>query len=559
MSAPHPPSIDPSPDLKSQSPEEIDHLERSTKKVKNSPFGGAPLDPATPMESKETPVSDIQSQEISMETKTPDTEIAMENKVESPKFTSKLSFAGALMNDKPPALSEDEIAKRFAEFPDSDDEDEMDSDGPPPATKSRIKITFSKEHLKRIRANWKGCLIIKLLGKNIGFKVLMDKLNHLWNLEGTIVPVDVGLGFYVIRFESKVDYLRVYMGGPWIIQDHYLTVRKWHSDFKADMAVAAKTAIWVRLPLLPMEYYDETTLDVIAEKLGKRLKVDNKTVISARGSYARICVELDLSKPLEPSVAVGKFDYLLEYEHIHLICFSCGRVGHRKEACRHSPAAGDPASVSVPTVDATGKADASIVKFNGQVNEGGPEEIGFGEWMLVTRKPRWPNRPASLVKPEAQNQGFKYRSNNQQTPLETDRPGPSVAQSGPSFKRGPVSRNSALPNVAQQKNTNSKTSSDPKGSRFTTLNGSDSENRPQPVLVPIKSTPVQKQKGKGHISQGASTPHKVFAAVNDIIVDLEVENPSRPSPHNPSSSATPPLHRPPSSWNLIYPWWTPLS
>lgn len=83
------------------------------------------------------------------------------------------------------------------------------------------------------------------------------------------------------------------MGGPWIIQDHYLTVRKWHSNFKADMAVTAKTAIWVHLPLLPMEYYHEVTLDKIADKLGKRLKVDNKTVISARGSYARICAGLE--------------------------------------------------------------------------------------------------------------------------------------------------------------------------------------------------------------------------------------------------------------------------
>lgn len=110
----------------------------------------------------------------------------------------------------------------------------------------------------------------------------MDKIHHLWNLEGTIVPV----GFYVIRFESKADYFRVYMGGPSIIQDHYLTVRKWHSDFKANMVVVAKIAIWVRLPLLPMDYYDEVTLDKIADKLGKRLKVDDKTVISAQGSYA---------------------------------------------------------------------------------------------------------------------------------------------------------------------------------------------------------------------------------------------------------------------------------
>lgn len=68
----------------------------------------------------------------------------------------------------------------------------------------------------------------------------MDKIHKLWNLEGFITPMDVGLGFYNIKFESKSDYFRAYTGGPWIIQDHYLTVRKWYGDFKADKAQASR-------------------------------------------------------------------------------------------------------------------------------------------------------------------------------------------------------------------------------------------------------------------------------------------------------------------------------
>lgn len=123
---------------------------------------------------------------------------------------------------------------------------------------------------------------------------------------GFFTPVDLGLGFYLIRFESKSDYHKVYTGGPWIIQDHYLTIRKWHPQFKADMASAIKTAVWMRFKFLPYAYYDVESLLTIAAKLGKPLKVDINTIDDIRGSYARVCVELNLTQPLEVLVAIGK-------------------------------------------------------------------------------------------------------------------------------------------------------------------------------------------------------------------------------------------------------------
>lgn len=230
---------------------------------------------------------------------------------------STKSFKNVLVQNK--KLSNEELERRFAEFDDSDEEMESETEY---ETKSKIKVTFSKERLKRMRAPWRGCLIIKLLGENIGFKVLMDKIHRLWNPEGSIEPINVVLGFYILRFETKSDYLREYTGGPWIIQDHYLTVRKWHANFKADMVDAIKTVVWVRIPLLPMEYYDDEAIMDVAKELGKPLKVDeNTTVEAAKGAYARVCVEMDLSKPLPMSVAVENFDFFLEYEHMHLICF----------------------------------------------------------------------------------------------------------------------------------------------------------------------------------------------------------------------------------------------
>lgn len=57
MSVPLLPSIDHFPALNSQSPEELNHLERSTKKIKNLHHEGYLLESAAPMDTQETLVS----------------------------------------------------------------------------------------------------------------------------------------------------------------------------------------------------------------------------------------------------------------------------------------------------------------------------------------------------------------------------------------------------------------------------------------------------------------------------------------------------------------------
>jgi len=56
-------------------------------------------------------------------------------------------------------------------------------------------------------------------------------------------------------------------------------------------------------------------------------------------SFARVCVEVDLTKPLVPGCPVGlseenEFFQEFAYEGISVYCYRCGVVGHRVEDCK---------------------------------------------------------------------------------------------------------------------------------------------------------------------------------------------------------------------------------
>ena len=67
------------------------------------------------------------------------------------------------------------------------------------------------------------------------------------------------------------------------------------------------------------------------------LKVDDTIGSLSRGHYAHICVEEDLTKPLVSKFKLCRQIRRIKYEGIHLICFECGRYGHRIETCPDAP------------------------------------------------------------------------------------------------------------------------------------------------------------------------------------------------------------------------------
>ena len=92
-------------------------------------------------------------------------------------------------------------------------------------------------------------------------------------------------------------------------------------------------AAWVRLPELPIEFYDSSVLKEIGSAIGPILRVDSYTASETRGGYARLCVQLDLKKPLISSIRVGRLVQRVLYEGISSLCFCCGKLGHKQDNC----------------------------------------------------------------------------------------------------------------------------------------------------------------------------------------------------------------------------------
>ena len=90
---------------------------------------------------------------------------------------------------------------------------------------------------------------------------------------------------------------------------------------------------WVRLSELLIEYYDIEVLKQIGKSVGHVLRIDMHTATETKGRYARLCIQVDIDKPLITSIILGGREQPICYKGIHKLCFACGWIGHRREAC----------------------------------------------------------------------------------------------------------------------------------------------------------------------------------------------------------------------------------
>ena len=132
----------------------------------------------------------------------------------------------------------------------------------------------------------------------------------------------------IVKFTNQDDYMMALTGAPWMIFYHYLTVQPWEPNFNPDCGSIEKAAVWVRLPKLPLEYYDEEALTIIGNRIGKTIRVDLSTSNQLRGHFARICVLVELGKQLMQGFYLDGREIFLEYEVLHLLCaYDVGFMG----------------------------------------------------------------------------------------------------------------------------------------------------------------------------------------------------------------------------------------
>ncbi|CAN1163624.1 hypothetical protein LINPERHAP1_LOCUS28710 [Linum perenne] len=124
----------------------------------------------------------------------------------------------------------------------------------------------------------------------------------------------------------------------------------------------------MRVSKLPIHYFSPTTIERIGNHIGCTIRLDLETKKGPRACYARVCVDVDLTKPLLGKYTLEERIMLIKYESLDNICFFCEMYDHKDIMCPLS--APDDA---VTTPEHTKKKE---------------DEGDSGSWMTVTRSNR---------------------------------------------------------------------------------------------------------------------------------------------------------------------------
>ncbi|KAE8704604.1 hypothetical protein F3Y22_tig00110450pilonHSYRG00928 [Hibiscus syriacus] len=251
---------------------------------------------------------------------------------------------------------------------------EVDRSGPYPM------IQFSERVHETIDRNMGQTVIVRMLGKSVGYRALWNKIHTLWKPQGKIQMIDLENEYYLIKLELESDYITALIEGPWVIFGQYLTVQPWSRDFNTSVNYLAQATLWIMLTGLPYPYYTKSLFRMIAAEIGKVIKVDYNANAGGRGRFARLAVVVDLLKPLLPCLGIDGRIQKLEYEGLPQICFKCGVYGHAQEVCGVNQ-------------DVTKEQSREVQdKLNSGPCPSSMEEELYGPWMVAMNSKRRPQK-----------------------------------------------------------------------------------------------------------------------------------------------------------------------
>ncbi|XP_020681241.1 uncharacterized protein LOC110098679 [Dendrobium catenatum] len=155
------------------------------------------------------------------------------------------------------------------------------------------------------------------------------------------------MDWVLCSFHEKEPLEAIFANGSWFVRGQIIGVHRWSLNFSLTSLKGLTSPVWIRMPNLPLQCWDELNVCRIASLVGKPLLIDGNKFQWGRQEIGRVCVRIKLDEQLPLRVWVegstGKFLQKIEYERIPNFYFECGKIGHLKKDCLNSKINSSPA------------------------------------------------------------------------------------------------------------------------------------------------------------------------------------------------------------------------
>ncbi|XP_016469076.1 uncharacterized protein LOC107791505 [Nicotiana tabacum] len=204
---------------------------------------------------------------------------------------------------------------------------------PPQVVDRQPVVQLELQDVVEEEGKWNVAMIAYIIGENPGYNTMKRYIALHWL---DITEPDLFLhdeGYYMIKFQSMVDMHKVFYDGPHTINNRPIIVKIWTPDFDLSQEFLADIPLWVILPKLPMSCWGSESLSKIASAIGKLLFADECTTKQTRISYARMLIEVNITKTLPTEITVmdprgRKLQQQLAYDWKPNYCDKCQMIGH---------------------------------------------------------------------------------------------------------------------------------------------------------------------------------------------------------------------------------------
>ncbi|KAJ4850979.1 hypothetical protein Tsubulata_046667 [Turnera subulata] len=188
------------------------------------------------------------------------------------------------------------------------------------------------------------------------------------------------------KFEKKQDYIHSLVCGPWSVFNSVLCVFPWRSDFSTTAGRVEKAVVWVRFPDFPLHIYHSSILNTLGDLVGETVKIDQARREHQRGRFAKIAVEVDLTKPLKGTIVFQGKEQKVIYEGLSTLCYYFGKIDHVMAVC--------PLMTQHSTPTPTSPTNSTGVVIEPSHKRKEPEESSsFGRQGVIPEVGAWMNVP----------------------------------------------------------------------------------------------------------------------------------------------------------------------
>ncbi|MBA0830234.1 hypothetical protein Goarm_014778, partial [Gossypium armourianum] len=141
----------------------------------------------------------------------------------------------------------------------------------------------------------------------------------MWRPSAPIHMMDIENGYFLVKFQNKLDCKKAFFEGLWTIFGQYLTVQPWTMTFDPTQAYPSVVMAWIRFLTLPSYLYNRKIITEIRELVGKVVKLDMNTDSRTRGRCGHVENIYNFRIPdstVEASIAPGSCSRSLAEEAV---------------------------------------------------------------------------------------------------------------------------------------------------------------------------------------------------------------------------------------------------